>query len=340
MRTIGQAEMQYDSAYHTYACPISLLGGDPKSGAPSAQAAQLLDPTLASSSQKSGYTFAITCGSKVTINNQDVYDSYDLYRCAPGQSDRDQATAASAPTKTTSSRSIQPAAVNLHSAHPVAAEFFGLHCSPCWMNAPICRLPLSRQPHPPPSRSRFPILFIPLCITPAPPRLVLDRPHRCRHPADPRAALLRVLSASLHCPPGPGSTANLKPPRSSVMHTIGQASDATTTRLLPQPTATRLHCWPLSAATPRPGTHPQRSPLQLIDPIARRHRPERRLHLRHHLRNQDHAQRPGHLHHPIASPPSLSHPAKPATGATAPTRTTSSGSTPPAALPTAPTSLP
>jgi len=66
MRTIGQAEMEYDSSYHTYACPISLLGGDPKSGAPSAQAAQLLDPTLAASSQKSGYTFTITCGSKVT----------------------------------------------------------------------------------------------------------------------------------------------------------------------------------------------------------------------------------------------------------------------------------
>jgi type IV pilus assembly protein PilA len=78
MRTIGQAEMEYDSSYHTYACPVSLLGGDPKSGAPSAQAAQLLDPTLAASSQKSGYTFTITCGSKVTINNQDVYDSYDL----------------------------------------------------------------------------------------------------------------------------------------------------------------------------------------------------------------------------------------------------------------------
>ena len=78
MRTIGQAEMEYDSSYHTYACPISLLGGDPKTGAPSAQAGQLLDPTLAASSQKSGYTFTITCGSKVTINNQDVYDSYDL----------------------------------------------------------------------------------------------------------------------------------------------------------------------------------------------------------------------------------------------------------------------
>jgi type IV pilus assembly protein PilA len=78
MRTIGQAEMNYDSSYHTYACPLSLLGGDPKSGAPSAQAAQVLDPTLAATSQKSGYTFTVTCGSKVTINNQDIYDSYNL----------------------------------------------------------------------------------------------------------------------------------------------------------------------------------------------------------------------------------------------------------------------
>jgi type IV pilus assembly protein PilA len=78
MRTIGDAEIQYDSSYHTYACPISLLGGDPKTGAPTAQAAQLIDPALAASGQKSGYTFAVTCGTKVTINNQDVYNSYDI----------------------------------------------------------------------------------------------------------------------------------------------------------------------------------------------------------------------------------------------------------------------
>ena len=78
MRTIGQAEMNTTPLIHTYACPLSLLGGDPKSGAPSAQAAQLLDPPLAASGQKSGYTFTVTCGSKVTINNQDVYNSYDL----------------------------------------------------------------------------------------------------------------------------------------------------------------------------------------------------------------------------------------------------------------------
>jgi type IV pilus assembly protein PilA len=78
LRTIGSSEQSYNSTYGGYACPLSALGGDPKSGAPSAQAAQLLDPQLAIAGQKSGYTFTVTCGSKVTINNQDVYNSYEL----------------------------------------------------------------------------------------------------------------------------------------------------------------------------------------------------------------------------------------------------------------------
>jgi type IV pilus assembly protein PilA len=80
MRTIGQAEISFNSSYpgSGFACPLSVLGGDPKSGAPSAQTAQLIDPALASTSQKSGYTFAVTCGTKVTINNQDVYTSYEI----------------------------------------------------------------------------------------------------------------------------------------------------------------------------------------------------------------------------------------------------------------------
>jgi type IV pilus assembly protein PilA len=40
--------------------------------------AQVLDPVLAATGQKSGYTFTITCGTKVTINNQDVYNSYEV----------------------------------------------------------------------------------------------------------------------------------------------------------------------------------------------------------------------------------------------------------------------
>ncbi|SNS48734.1 type IV pilus assembly protein PilA [Granulicella rosea] len=79
VRTIGQAELQYHSAYpqNGFACSISQLGGAPGSGAPTAQASQLLDPGLASGN-KSGYTFAITNCSKVTINNQDMITSYQI----------------------------------------------------------------------------------------------------------------------------------------------------------------------------------------------------------------------------------------------------------------------
>jgi len=80
MRTIGSAELSYASAYqgNGFGCPLSVLGGDPKAGAPTAQAAQLLPADLAASGQKSGYTFSVTCGSNTTINNQDVYNSVEI----------------------------------------------------------------------------------------------------------------------------------------------------------------------------------------------------------------------------------------------------------------------
>ncbi len=80
MHTIDSAEQSYNTAYpgSGYGCPLSTLGGDPKSGAPSAQASQLIDPALATSGQKSGYTFTVTCGTKVTVSNQDVYTSYQV----------------------------------------------------------------------------------------------------------------------------------------------------------------------------------------------------------------------------------------------------------------------
>jgi type IV pilus assembly protein PilA len=80
MRAIGQAEIGFNSAYPAagYACTLAALGGDPHTGAPSAQAAQLLDPQLAATSQKSGYTFSITNCTKVTVNNQDTYTSYQV----------------------------------------------------------------------------------------------------------------------------------------------------------------------------------------------------------------------------------------------------------------------
>ena len=80
MRTIGQAEVSYNSAYpgSGFACSLAALGGDPKSGPPTAQASQLLDPTFAATAQKSGYTFSITNCTKVTVNNQDMYTSYEI----------------------------------------------------------------------------------------------------------------------------------------------------------------------------------------------------------------------------------------------------------------------
>src|SRR5271154_305115 len=79
VRTLAQAELQYNSAYPArgFTCTIAELGGDPKSGAPTAQAAQLIAPDLAVG-QKAGYTFAISNCTKVTVNNQDMYTSYEI----------------------------------------------------------------------------------------------------------------------------------------------------------------------------------------------------------------------------------------------------------------------
>ena len=49
LHAIGQAEANYNVTYpaNGYACTLAALGGDPGSGAPTVQAAQLIDPTLA-----------------------------------------------------------------------------------------------------------------------------------------------------------------------------------------------------------------------------------------------------------------------------------------------------
>src|ERR1700754_1598276 len=79
VRTIGQSELQYNSAYpaNGFSCSLAALGGDPKSGATSAQSSQLLDNSLASG-QKAGYTFAITNCTKVNVNNQDLITGYKI----------------------------------------------------------------------------------------------------------------------------------------------------------------------------------------------------------------------------------------------------------------------
>ena len=52
-------------------------GGDPKSGPPTALAAQILPADLATG-QKAGYTFAITNCDKTTINNEDRFNSFEV----------------------------------------------------------------------------------------------------------------------------------------------------------------------------------------------------------------------------------------------------------------------
>jgi type IV pilus assembly protein PilA len=77
VRTIQQAEMQYESTYGAsgYACSLTALGGDPSAGAPTAAGAQMIQPDL-TTGFKSGYVFTIACKDKVTVNSVDRYNSY------------------------------------------------------------------------------------------------------------------------------------------------------------------------------------------------------------------------------------------------------------------------
>ncbi len=79
LRTLNSAEIQYQTNYpgNGFSCNLSQLGGDPKTGAPSPQAAQLIPADLASGN-KSGYVFNIVNCTKVTVNNQDVYTSFEV----------------------------------------------------------------------------------------------------------------------------------------------------------------------------------------------------------------------------------------------------------------------
>src|ERR1035441_5807736 len=80
VRTIESAEVNYSSTYpvNGYACSLATLGGDPGSGAATAQAAQMIDPALAASGQKNGYIFTVTCGGKTTDDGHDTYTAYKI----------------------------------------------------------------------------------------------------------------------------------------------------------------------------------------------------------------------------------------------------------------------
>ena len=78
LRAIYQAQIQYETDFpaNGFACSLSSLGGNASAGPPSPQAAQVLQGDLALG-QKSGYTFNIVNCTKVTVNNQDMYTSYE-----------------------------------------------------------------------------------------------------------------------------------------------------------------------------------------------------------------------------------------------------------------------
>jgi len=79
LQTIQQAEETYDSTYgaNGFSCSLSALGGDPSAGAPSPQAAQLIQPDLASG-YKSGYVFTISNCVKVTNGGTDHVNGFTL----------------------------------------------------------------------------------------------------------------------------------------------------------------------------------------------------------------------------------------------------------------------
>jgi type IV pilus assembly protein PilA len=78
LRAIYQAQIQYQTDFPSngFACSLSSLGGNPSSGAPTPTAAQFLQGDLATG-QKSGYTFNIVNCTKVNVNNQDMFTSYE-----------------------------------------------------------------------------------------------------------------------------------------------------------------------------------------------------------------------------------------------------------------------
>jgi type IV pilus assembly protein PilA len=78
LRAIYQSQIQFQTNYpaNGFACSLTALGGDSNSGPPSSQNSQLLQRDLATGS-KAGYLFNIVNCSKTTVNNQDMYTSYE-----------------------------------------------------------------------------------------------------------------------------------------------------------------------------------------------------------------------------------------------------------------------
>jgi len=79
LRVIHMAQLMYSEKYplNGYSCSLSALGGDPKTGQPTPQSAQIIFQQLASG-RKDGYTFAIRNCTKVAINGQDRVTGYEV----------------------------------------------------------------------------------------------------------------------------------------------------------------------------------------------------------------------------------------------------------------------
>ncbi|QNI30325.1 prepilin-type N-terminal cleavage/methylation domain-containing protein [Alloacidobacterium dinghuense] len=78
LRAIYQSQIQFQTNYpaNGFACSLQALGGDSASGPPSPTSSQLLQHDLSTGS-KAGYLFNIVNCSKTTVNNQDMYTSYE-----------------------------------------------------------------------------------------------------------------------------------------------------------------------------------------------------------------------------------------------------------------------
>ena len=79
IRAINMAESQFEATYPAsgYACTLTALGGDPKSGPPSPTNAQVLQQDLATGI-KSGYQFTIGNCTKVNNNGTDRITGYTV----------------------------------------------------------------------------------------------------------------------------------------------------------------------------------------------------------------------------------------------------------------------
>jgi type IV pilus assembly protein PilA len=79
IRAISQAQLQYSSTFPSngYACTLAALGGDPKAGAPTPAASQMLQGDL-TSGIKSGYIFSIGNCTKVNLNGVDRITGYQV----------------------------------------------------------------------------------------------------------------------------------------------------------------------------------------------------------------------------------------------------------------------